>query len=238
MLAHLRWLLNQAVTTLRYEGAAIFLVRLVRVALSPLGELVIFNYCRKSLRGPLPIKEARTAVQIAPLAWEELPELAPVLWASYPPARRAQEFAGQGVEEMLRQRYQRGARCFVARQGGKIVHYNWIFVGRYEASEARIHLGEGEAHCDHGFTVEESRGLGIHSAVNSQMLAYLQAQGYHTAYTRVASDNLSSKKALYQVGWEFFGSLLVFLPKGSRRILSWTLCGPLGPVVPRRQLAA
>lgn len=228
-----RWLGHRALETWRFEGPRVLASRVGRLAVSPFGELLVYSYFRFDLTEPVELHEAGIEIFVAPLTEDEIPQVVPVILNSYNPARRALE-STSSVTEMIEQRRARGATCFVARRKGRIVHYNWTFVGAYEGSEARIVLMNSAAHCDDGFTEEGSRGQGVHAAVNSRMLIHLQQLGFERAYTRATRDNVSSAKALHRVGWERFATLAVFTPLWSKRIFSWTLRGPLGPIVPRR----
>ena len=54
---------------------------------------------------------------------------------------------------------------------------------------------------------------------------------FRTAYTLVNTDNISSKKALQRLGWNFYGTLLYFSPHQSDKVLRWQVRGPLDPFV-------
>lgn len=211
-------------------------MRALRVILSPLGELLVFSYCRYDLAEPIELHDARIDINIGPLPLDQLDELVPIVWDSYHPARQQLDGSAKTVAALVRTRYATGATCFVARRDGRIVHYNWVFEQVFEGAEAVIELGPGEAHCDNGFTTVDSRGKGVHAAVNSRMLQFLRERGNHVAYTRFTTDNVSSKKALQKVGWDFYGELAVFTPRWSSRVFTKTLRGPLGPVRPRRHV--
>jgi hypothetical protein len=94
-----------------------------------------------------------------------------------------------------------------------------------------ISLNDNEALCDEAFTVEELRGKGIHGAIHNQMLLFLQQSGFRMAYTVVHTDDVSSKKALQRLGWNFYGTLLYISSHKSDKVLVWQVRGPLDPFV-------
>lgn len=225
--SQIRWYLRRGVDTVRYEGLHILLWRLLKLGLSPLGDLGMVSFCRKDLTQPLGETRAKVHLIISQASEADIDQLATLVAKRYGPAWKRKLFTTRGIQETIRERFQQGAKCFVGRIGTEIVHYNWIFFPREESS----HLSDREPLCDDAFTVEEWRGKGIHGAVNNQMLLFLQQSGFRTAYTLVETDNISSQKALQRLGWDFYGTLLHFNPHRSDKVLRWEVRGPLDPFV-------
>lgn len=223
-----RWYFRKGVDTIRYEGLHILLWRLLKLGLSPLGELGMVSFCRKDLTQPLGEMRVKVHLIVNQATEADIDQLNTLVAKRYGPEQKRKLFKTQGIQETIRDRFQQGAKCFVGRMGTEIVHYNWIFFHRNELS-----LGDGEAFFNDAFTVEEWRGKGVHGAVNNHMLSFLQQSGFRTAYTRVATDNISSKKALQRLGWNFYGTLLYFSPHRSDKVLRWQVRGLLDPVVPK-----
>lgn len=227
-----RWYLRLAVDTVRYEGLHILLWRMVQFLFSPIGHLGVLSFCRMDLGQPLPEIPARVPVEIDQATEADIDQLAMMVSSRYGPSQRQELFSERTIEETIVDRFQHGAICFVARVRGEIAHYNWIFFHKYvwdPGGPCRISMGNHEALCDDGFTPEEWRGRGIHGAVNCAMLKFLQDSGFATAYTLVNSANLSSKKALDKVGWDFFANLLYLSLRDARRPFAIELRGPIAP---------
>lgn len=137
----------------------------------------------------------------------------------------------------LRERLLQGARCFVAKAGGEVVHYNWVFLdwsnvlpissgGRY------IVLDADEAFCAIAYTAVPWRGRAIHTAVLRAMLVWLRESGYRRAYTVVNIANPASSKTHARLGWRLLGSLVYFKKRGMDRSWVWH-----GPNIPSRFVA-
>lgn len=228
-----RWLLREGVDTIRYEGPHILLWRMLRLGLSPLGRLAIDSFCRKDLSQPLRETRAKTDLTISQASDADVDQLATLIAKRYSPKEMRELFKTQSIQEKVRERFQKGAICFVGKIGIKIVAHNWVFFHEKKWSHGNysISLNDNEALCDDAFTVEELRGKGIHGAIHNQMLLFLQQSGFRMAYTVVHTDSISSKKALQRLGWNFYGTLLYFSPHKSDRVLVWQVRGPLDPFV-------
>lgn len=229
--SQIRWYFRWGVRTLRYEGLHILLWRMLKWGLSPLGELRLSSFCRKDLTQPLGVTQAKVDLIVSQATEADIEQLATLVAKRYGPKRTRELFKTQSIQETIRGRFQQGAKCFVGKIGSEMAHYNWIFFQKIQRKDYSIHMSDHEALCDDGFTIEKWRGNGVHGAVNGQMLLFLQRSGFHTAYTLVGTDNVSSKKALQRLGWDFFGILLRFNPHRSDRVLNWEVRGPLDPFV-------
>jgi len=230
--SQIRWHFRRGIDTIRYEGLHILLWRMLKLGLSPLGELGIVSFCRKDLTQPLGETRAKVHLIVSQATQADIDQLAILVAKRYSPEWNRKLFATKGIQETIRDRFQQGAKCFVGRIGTEIAHYNWIFFHSRELWRGHsVHLSDGEALCDDGFTVREWRGKGIHGAVNNHMLLFLQQSGFRTAYTYVYTDYNSSQKALRRLGWDFYGTLLYFSPHQSDKVLRWQVRGPLDPFV-------
>jgi len=230
--SQIRWYFRWGVDTIRYEGLHILLWRTLKLGLSPLGELGIVSFCRKDLTQPLGETQAKVDLIVSQATEADTDQLATLAAKRYSPKQKRELFKTWSIQETIRDRFQKGAKCFVGKIGAEMVHHNWIFFHRKEwLPEYSIHLSDREALCDDAFTVEEWRGKAIHGAVHNQMLLFLQQSGFRTAYTYVYTDYNSSQKALRRLGWDFYGTLLYFSPHQSDKVLRWQVRGPLDPFV-------
>jgi len=230
----LQWYYKRTMDTLRYEGIHILLWRTFKICLSPLGELGMVTLCRKDLTRPLREIRAKVEVTFGQATESDIEELTTLVVRRYGP--KAYKKRDMFRDELL-ERFANGNKCFVAKIGTEIVHYNWIFFqsGEYMLLPRRFTvLKDDEALCMDGVTVEAWRGKSIHTAVNTQMLLFLKKSGYRRAYTIVKTDYKSSKKTLYRVGWEISGTMLYFMPRGAEEAWIWRIRGTLVPFVEKQ----
>lgn len=223
---------ERMVETIRYQGLWTALSRLIKLAVSPWGVLRMVSFCRMDLTTPLAEVKAKVPIEIDEATPADIEQLTELFEMSY----EYRQCSRQEIQTLIRSRWRRGSKCFVARIGNRIVHYNWAYFNREAATGWRIELGEREALCNDALTVEEWRGKGIHAAINNYMLRFLKESGFETAYTEVLSDNISSQKALHRVGWHFFGVFLFFYRYNSDKVRGWVIRGPLAPFVPEEEV--
>jgi GNAT superfamily N-acetyltransferase len=225
------WYARRAIETVHYEGLHILLWRVLAQGLAPVGTVQPWTFYRRDLTQPLAPVRARADVTITLATEADREQLAAMVVRRYGPTGLG-PYAALGVPGTIAHRFRRGLRCFVARAGAEIVHYNWIAFGREPSlgeAGARIELGPGEAYCSDAYTAEAWRGRGIHTAVLNAMLLFLQQAGYRTAWTDVGTDNKSSWKTHERLGWTVSGTALDFTPRGGRRTWRWRLRGSLRP---------
>ena len=235
--SQIRWYLRRGIDAIRYEGLHILLWRMLKLGLPPLGFLGMSSFCRKDLTQPLGERQAKVDLIVSQATEADIDQLATLAAKRYSPKQMREKFKTQSIQETIRDRFQQGAKCFVGKIGTEMVHHGWIFFHRKELSHRCpfiIHLSDREALCDDGFTVEEWRGKGIHGAVMNQRLLFLQQSGFRTAYTLVNTDNISSKKTMLRLGWNFYGTVLTFSPHKSDKVLKWEIRGPLDPFVVKK----
>jgi hypothetical protein len=185
------------------------------------------------LSQPLRETRAKADLTISQATDADVDQLSTLIAKRYGPKDMQELFKTQSIQEKVRERFQKGAKCFVGKVGIKMVAYNWLFFLEKKWSHGvySISLQNNEALCDDAYTVEELRGKGIHGAIHNQMLLFLQQSGFRTAYTLVHTDSISSKKALQRLGWNFYGNLLYITPHKSDKVLMWQIRGPLDPFV-------
>jgi hypothetical protein len=227
----LNWYYRRTIDALRYEGLLILTWRFLKWCLSPLGYLDLMTFFRRDLTQPLGKIQAKVEFTVGQAVESDIEQLAAMVARRYGPGLDRLWPYRQGVQDTILERFRSGCKCFVARNGAELLHYNWIFprwekavMGNYRSS-----LRDDEALCNDGFTEEAWRGKGVHAVVNNQMCRYLQQAGYRCVYTSASTDNKSSQKALHRLGWEFYGIMLYFIPRGSQKTWWRRIKGNLDP---------
>jgi hypothetical protein len=219
--ARIRELAGLASATLRYEGALVFLWRIVMKLLSPLGSFGIATLYEKDLR--YPIVDVRAKVDIIIIEATGLVDIERMMevMASAPRGSRVIDVAE--VRTHVRELLQRGAKCFIAKVGDEIVHYNWLIfhwadvLPIFSGGGRFIVLNDDEAFCTNAYTVAAWRGRAVHAAVLHKMLVSLRAAGIRKAYTVVRNDNKSSWKTHERLEWTVLGTVLYVKHRKMRR---------------------
>ena len=230
----MHWYWKRVSDTLRYEGFHILLWRTLTWCLSPAGLLDMMTFYRKDLSQPLEEKQAKGDFTVIQAAESDIEKLTAMVARRYGPnMARLWPYKNQSTRDILQQRFHQGCKCFVAKTDPEFIHYNWIFFHWEEAvmGTVRSRLQTDEAICNDGFTEEAWRGRGVHAVVNNRMLRYLQEAGYRWALTSAGTDNKSSQKALRRLGWEIYGIMLYFIPRGAEKGWIWRIKGTLDPSV-------
>lgn len=230
--SQVRWLFDYGVNTIRYEGLHILCWRALRWGLSSIGDLRAITLCRKDLTQPLGEIQAKVDLIIDQATEADIDQLVALTEMRWSKEQKQKRFKSKSVQETISEQLKQGAKCFIGKIGTEIVHYNWIFFNKKDLEHYFIQLQDREAFCDDAFTPPKWRGKAIHGAINNRMLLFLQQSGFHTAYTCVSTENISSKKALRQVGWDCYGALVYFSIKNSNKVLMWQIHAPLDPFVP------
>jgi RimJ/RimL family protein N-acetyltransferase len=225
---------RRTVETLRYEGPHYVFLRALPFCFSPLGSLGLLDFFQKDLTEPLREIRAKVDITVNQAAESDIDQISKLVERRYSNSGTLEWYSKLGVRDTILERFQRGSKCFIAKIGEEIVHYNWIFFHREEVDPGTglfIYLKDDEALCNDGSTSEAWRGKSIHTAVNNQMLCFLQQKGYRKAYTIVASQHKASKKGLYRVGWAYSGTLFYFVFRRTKKCLKWWIRGTLDPFV-------
>jgi ribosomal protein S18 acetylase RimI-like enzyme len=103
-----------------------------------------------------------------------------------------------------RQRLAQGAELWLAREGPHAVFACWIFRNRTPVLAARggwLELPDGVVCLEDSVTSPAYRGRGIAPAAWSRVANELQHEGSKTIITKVASDNVPSRRAVERAGF-------------------------------------
>lgn len=217
---------------LRYQQVRGVLWSAVEFAVSPVGQLGLESLCRKDLTGPLGSVEAKIPITIGPATAsdiDQIVDLAEGLWSG---TDGIGPYTRLGVRPTILDRFDRGQKCFVAKIGDQIVHYNWIGFDHEEtiAGTGRyLHLNADKAVCHDGMTTEEYRGQRIHLAVHNQMLIWLKENGYRRAYTVVGALDRPANITHHRLDWEFSGVMLYLITRTTKRAYVLRVRGTLDP---------
>lgn len=109
----------------------------------------------------------------------------------------------RGKEQEISNRFENGHLCFVAEQGGKIIHYTWVCFGGYytEEIESQLSFGPDVPYIFDVFTLPQQRGKGIAGQVIEKACVYLRDQGYREVFTSVVAENAASLSIVRKVGF-------------------------------------
>jgi RimJ/RimL family protein N-acetyltransferase len=225
-IARLARLRERVRDTLRYEGPLVLLWRILAKFFPPLGSVGIATLYEKDLTHPVVEVRAKADVTITEAGGSDIEQVVELV-------TRCERGSAEEVADVRREileRLRRGAKCFVAKAGDEIVHYNWLALRWAESlpigSGGRfIILNDDEAFCMNAYTVTAWRGRGIHTAVLYKMLLWLRAVPIQRAYTVVGNENKSSWKTHERLGWSVRGTILYFKWRGMDR--AWA-CGTRG----------
>ena len=232
------WYIRRSLEALRYEGLHIFLWRTLTQCLSPLGTVQPWTFYRRDLTKPIAEVSSAAEVLVALAGDADVGQLAALVSRRYGPMAIG-PYKTLGIEPTIRHRLQRGLKCFVARVGPEIVHYNWLAFRCDESlgdTGGCIVLQNGEAYCTDAYTADSWRGKGIHTVVLRQMLVHAKEAGCHSVYTDVGSDNKSSWKTHERLGWEVCGTAVDFTPRRARTSWRWHVRGGPGPFAATRSI--
>jgi hypothetical protein len=201
--------------------------------LEPIGRTGLETICRKDLSAPLTDGIARVEIDISQATDDDIDQIVELVRSNWPDLDEGGPYAELGHRGTVEDRLRRGEKCFVARSGTEVVHYNWIALDKAEAIAGTglvADLIDGqEAVCHDGLTAPGFRGLGIHTAVNSSMLKWLKESGYRTAYTVVGTVDRSSNITHHRLDWEFTGVMLYLISRRTGKPRVWCLRGTLAP---------
>lgn len=121
--------------------------------------------------------------------------------------------AGLGFLERLesvgrreaRRRLAGGADLWLLQEAGRAAFCCWIFRARTPVLAARggwLQLPAGTACLEDSFTATDYRGRGLAPAVWSRVADALASQGLSALITKVAEDNLPSRRAVEKAGFQ------------------------------------
>lgn len=131
---------------------------------------------------------------------------------------------------VIRDLWDRGNHCFVARQNEQVVAYNWLALSEVQEEEYSIALEATDAFCLNAYTAPEHRGRGLHYTLLRNMLAFAADHGRSKAYTLVSLFNKSSWKSHVRMGWSREFTYCYFRPYFTLRRVPWSLTNARYPV--------
>lgn len=223
--------------TLRYEGIAILLWKVLQRVANRLWQIEAEIWFDKDLSRPLPEVTARCDIQIAEASEFDVPNLVALElepFRSLAPSLLADETRIRN--EIYRDDIRRGETFFVAAVGSAIAHINWThYVMLRPAFGQPIILDGSEVLTTGAYTPSRWRGLGIHAAVLNHMLRVAQERGRKVAYTTTMLSNRRSRKAILRLGWSVRGVLFYCRGKRGNRVYSIWYGGRHVPLPPLRQ---
>ncbi len=221
--------------SLRHDGPAITLWKLLVRLCRPVGEVAVEILLAKDLSADIPPHTARVPIVIRRLDERDVP------WIAAEMARadaRDRDMIGlaHASEASLRahfsERLRRGDKGFIALCDGMLAHVNWTCLDWAEALPGMpIVLDPGEVCTTDAFTLPAWRGKGIHEAVLSEMLRSAARAGNRRAFTLVDLENARSRRGVLRTGWQTYGVAFYIKPRGCDRILLFRLHGRLDPIL-------
>ena len=198
--------------------------------ISPLVLVELANLYERDLAQPIAPARMKAEVTLAQATPGDVPALATLAAQDHHVGADRIPF----LAEALARRFERGERCFIARAGSQIVHYNWLSFGWKESLAGRyIVVQDDAAYCGWAYTEEGWRGRSIHAGVHAMMLRHLQASGFRRAYTWAHVHNRASRATIERMGWTRTGVMLAFTPAGGASPLVWCVRGRLEPFAER-----
>lgn len=99
----------------------------------------------------------------------------------------------------FRDRIDRADRCTLAIDEDGVAGVAWIYRARRPSRMFR--LGEGKTEINHVFVLPAHRGRGIMKILLTSACAWRRAEGYHTVYAAVHSDNAPSLAGFHACGF-------------------------------------
>lgn len=211
---------NRLFVALRYDSIpAIAWLISRKLLLSPFVEADLEIIYRKDLTKELVPYFARVPIEIYQASLSEAEE-AENLRVLYP-----------DMEEPFRQRLNSGHVCFVAKNEGKIVAYNWLCFRRIRDRLQLVELGNSDVYCTDAFTAEPWRGKAVHTELLYRMLLFAKEQGYEAAYTAASLANSRSRRTHNRLGWEISGLVLLLKWHRADKWRTWRIGGSVYPYV-------
>ncbi len=112
--------------------------------------------------------------------------------------------------EFLEQALSKGDQCFGIVDGDKLASYGWYSnKATIITDELSLHFNPQFIYMYKGFTHNDYRGQRLHAiGMNLALRAYLQ-QGFQGLVSYVESNNFSSLKSVYRMGYKDFGEIFI-----------------------------
>jgi GNAT superfamily N-acetyltransferase len=122
---------------------------------------------------------------------------------------------------VLRDLWEKGHHCFVAKHDGRVVAYNWIAFSAVQEEEYHYAPRPDHAICVDAYTAPEHRGKGLHLLLLLTMLHFAAASGKSMAYTGASLFNIVSWKTHLRIGWQLDFTFCWFRPNFTLRRRPW-----------------
>ena len=129
-------------------------------------------------------------------------------------------------------RLERGARCFMAWDGGRVAHGYWMAAGRVRIDylERDLVLAPGDVYTYDSYSPPEYRGRGLAQAVGLHVMGLARAEGHRRAWCLPAIENRGGIRPVEAIGYRPVATL------GCLRLGPWRRCwtdAPDDPGLPR-----
>jgi hypothetical protein len=231
-----------ACDSIRYDGIAILLWRILAKLLSPVASVYTQMLFEFDLTQSIEPRAARikctvglaTEAELEALVDQQLDRPMPDdaelsdedeyhrAWLQHERARMRNEY---------REWFRAGELCFVARVGDEIAHNNWLHVyGCAHLSSRPIDIGPGEVYAAEGYTSVRWRGQRLHEEVNAYMLRYAKDRGYRLAYTITDIIKAGARRGILRVGWRKRGQHVTITPRRLGRTWLVRISGDVAPI--------
>jgi len=240
----LRYYADQAIETVRYDGAHFLLWKIFSNLVAPLATVGVEVILEMDLSATLEPRTARVPLQIRHATVDDVDRLIALQYGESLPvdaqlsdAQEYEEARNERMRANLTMQYrhdiEQGDRCYIAFCGAEIAHTNWSRFGyALPIIGCMFALRPGEeVFCSDGYTAPEFRGQSVHGQVNMHMLLEAKARGYRVAYTTTDLSRTRSRRGLLRLGWALCGRLLYIIPRGLRRTMIVRLSGRYGPII-------
>ena len=121
------------------------------------------------------------------------------------------EAMGGGNWEEIRERFERGRRCYAARSAGQLAAYGWVSFGEEFVGELNLHLRllPDEAYIWDCVTLPAFRQKYLYSALLAYIVTELQKQDYSRMWIGADLDNVPSQKGIARAGFTCVADLVV-----------------------------
>ena len=103
----------------------------------------------------------------------------------------------------------KGDRCYAFLAGERLASFGWYSDKPTLDGDLMLHFDPAWIYMYHGYTKEEDRGQRLHAVGMAKALRAFTAMGYRGIVSYVESNNYSSLKSCYRMGYRNFGRIAV-----------------------------
>ncbi len=107
--------------------------------------------------------------------------------------------------ERLRNRLERGDKCYVTIYGDKVISYHWVqFSGEHFVQQAGKYMNINYLECYiyHVRVLDKFRGNRVNSYVYSKILEECRSNGFHKVWIYTNFKNIPNRKGLENLGFK------------------------------------